>query len=87
MHKIKLNELPVNKAARVCEISGDSAPLRRIRSLGITEGAEITPLFRSPFKDPTAYLVKDCVIALRSSDCEKILVHPLSNNDRARRSI
>ena len=77
MKKIKLSELPINCSATVFEIPGESAPIKRIKSLGITEGSKITPLFRSPFKDPTAYLVKDCVIALRSTDSENILVKQL----------
>ncbi len=80
MQRIKLSDLPINSSATVCEIPFGSARINRIKSLGITEGAYITPLFRSPFKDPTAYRVKDCVIALRSTDCDLIIVKPVGSD-------
>ncbi|HAM06670.1 MAG TPA: ferrous iron transport protein A, partial [Ruminococcaceae bacterium] len=42
--------------------------------MGITEGEKIVPIMKSPFGDPTAYLSKGTVIALRESDCSKITV-------------
>lgn len=72
--EIKLGELPLGKKAVVISIKSDTLLMKRIINLGVTKGAEITPLFRAPFGDPTAYLVKGCVVALRKSDCEGIIV-------------
>ena len=75
--KIKLCELPLNQSAVVCAVANPETSLtQRIISLGISEGSRITALFQSPFNDPIAYLVKGCVIALRKSDSENILVLP-----------
>ena len=73
--KMKLCELPLNQSAVVCAIANpDTLLTKRIISLGISEGSRITALFQSPFNDPVAYLVKGCVIAMRKSDSENILV-------------
>ena len=72
--EIKLGELPLGVTAIVTSIGSDSLLMKRIINLGVTKGAEITPLFRAPFGDPTAYSVKGCVVALRKGDCEGIIV-------------
>lgn len=72
--EINLGELPLGKTAIVTDIKNNTLLMKRIINLGVTKGAEITPLFRAPFGDPTAYAVKGCVVALRKSDCAGILV-------------
>ncbi len=47
---------------------------RRLGDLGIIEGTKITRLGRSPLGDPTAYLIRGSVIALRKEDAAKVLV-------------
>ncbi|MCD8026598.1 MAG: ferrous iron transport protein A [Clostridiales bacterium] len=72
-----LNNLPLNKRVSVKKIICGEAIKNRIFDLGILENTIITPLFKSPFGDPKAYLVKNAVIALRNKDCENIIVTPL----------
>lgn len=76
LQEINLGELPLAQTAVVKQIIDNSTLMKRIISLGVTEGAEITSIFQSPFGDPTAYFVKGCVIALRKSDCKGIIVSP-----------
>ena len=47
---------------------------RRLLDLGIIEGTEIKPLYKSPSGNPTAYQVRGTVIALRSDISGKIMV-------------
>lgn len=47
---------------------------RRLFDLGFIPNTEITPIFKSVFGNPTAYLIRNITIALRSEDAEKILV-------------
>jgi len=42
--------------------------------LGIISGTAITPVFRSPIGDPTAYEVRGTLLALRQEDALKIEV-------------
>lgn len=76
MQQMNLGDLPLNQTGVVKHFLRHNTLTDRIISLGITEGAEITAAFRSPFGDPTAYFVKGCLIALRKSDCEHITVLP-----------
>jgi Fe2+ transport system protein FeoA len=42
--------------------------------LGLLPGAEVTAHLHSPLGDPTAYLVRGCLIALRRSQARLIQV-------------
>ncbi len=57
----------------------DDCPLKkRLCDIGITKGAILSCLFRSPLGDPVAFRVCDTVVALRKSDCSKIEVMSLA---------
>ena len=47
---------------------------RRLRDLGLVEGARLQCLGRSPLGDPSAYLICGAAIALRRSDSCRIEV-------------
>ena len=49
--------------------------------LGITEGTRIQSLMRSPAGDPTAYIIRGAVIALRNKDAAHILVSDCTSAD------
>lgn len=76
--KCTLNNLPLEKSAVVNGIECKDCLINRIYDMGILENTVITPLFRSTFGDPTAYLVKNAVIALRNKDSKYITVTPIS---------
>ena len=76
--KCTLNSLPLNKSASVDSINCCENLINRIYDIGILENTVITPLFRSPFGDPTAYLVKNAVIAIRNKDSKNITVTPIN---------
>ncbi len=47
---------------------------QRLIDLGLIEHTLIECLGRSPLKDPSAYLIRGSVIALRAEDSRKILI-------------
>ena len=49
--------------------------------LGITEGTRIQSLMHSPSGDPTAYIIRGAVIALRKKDAAHILVSACASPD------
>lgn len=55
----------------------ESSLRKRLCDLGITRGAEICCLFKSPLGDPIAYRVCNTVLALRKADTRRIEVTPL----------
>lgn len=75
--KCSLSSIALNNSAKICEVGCSKSLKNRLYDLGILENTVITPIFESPFGDPTAYLIKNAVIALRRKDCENILVYPL----------
>ena len=75
--KCTLNNLPLDKSAIVNSVDCKENLINRVFDLGIIKDSIITPIYRSPFGDPTAYLIKNAVVALRNKDCQKITVTPL----------
>ena len=73
-NQINLNRLPVGKKGSVAALLSDGAVRRRMLDLGIVDGTEIEPLYKSPSGNPVAYLIRGAVIALRSDVSEKISV-------------
>ncbi len=71
---MNLSDTKLNKNYIVTDVSAENALLRRFLDIGIIKGTEIKRMFTSPFGDPTAYLIKNSVIALRRSDSDKIYV-------------
>ena len=69
-----LSQLPLNQNGRIENVECNEGIKRRLLDLGIIENSNITPVFRSPFKDPTAYLIRGTIVALRSDDTRKIIV-------------
>ena len=64
-----LSELVPGENGEILDASG--AP-EHLKNMGFISGTKVKSLQRSLFKDPTAYLVRGAVIALRKKDSEKI---------------
>jgi len=73
-YEIPLNQLPLGKKANVAMLKSDGSDRRRMLDLGLVDGTEIEPLYRSPSGNPVAYFIRGAVIALRSDVSEKIIV-------------
>ena len=69
-----LNMLKTGEIAKVLRLENKGDIRRRLFDLGIIEGSEITCVFKAPFGDPTAYMIKGTIIAIRKNDSEKIVV-------------
>ncbi|MCL1901376.1 MAG: ferrous iron transport protein A [Firmicutes bacterium] len=69
---VTLNLLPIDKCAKIVNINCDKVLQRRLFDLGLISGTTVKALFKSPGSDPTAYLIRGAVIALRSDDTKKI---------------
>lgn len=72
----RLSDVPLGKTAEVLRISPNcrGAERRRFMDLGILPGTEISVEMRSPSGEPTAYRIRDAIIALRSSQANHIYV-------------
>lgn len=71
---IPLSSLPIGKKAIISKTTYSDIESRRMLDLGIIENTSITPLYKSPFGNPTAYLIRGGVFALRKETAKNILV-------------
>jgi ferrous iron transport protein A len=69
-----LDELPLEARATVTALETRGAERRRLMDLGLLPGAEVRVDMTSPLGDPTAYVVRDSMIALRRSQARAIHV-------------
>jgi ferrous iron transport protein A len=72
--EIPLNQLPIGKKGFVSRLLSDGATRKRLLDLGIIDGTEIQPLYKSPSGNPVAYFVRGAVIALRYDVSDSIMV-------------
>ena len=47
---------------------------RRLQDIGMIKGQQVTCLQKSFFGDPTAYLIRNVVVAIRKEDAEEVLL-------------
>ena len=74
METMPLTKLNLNSVGIIKEINCKSNIKRRLLDLGLVPNTSITPIMRSIAGDPTAYEVRNIILAIRKQDAEKILV-------------
>jgi len=67
-----LYELPLNTVGIIEELNCNGNIRRRLLDLGLVKGTKITPVFKSPSGDPTAFEIRKTLIALRKEDSSLI---------------
>lgn len=70
-----LADLSQGNTATVSKLSLDGSIRRRLQDIGLIPGTEVKCIQKSPLGDPTAYLVRGAVIALRYEDSSRVIVH------------
>ncbi len=81
--KTTLDKLPVNKTGEILEVGVSPVIKKRLLDLGMVNETKIKALYKSPLGDPTAYLLRGSVIALRSDDTKQIKIKLSGDNDGA----
>ena len=61
-----LNNLNINEEALIVLNAIKTPNKQNIINLGVTEGSKIKCLYRSPFKDPTAYEIKNTILQCKT---------------------
>ncbi len=67
-----LTALREGESGYVTEISAGPAMARRLFDLGLVRGTRVTCIARSPSGDPSAYLIRGALIALRRGDAQDV---------------
>ena len=71
---MNLSDINVGEKVTVCELKARDSMRRRLLDIGLVENTPVECVGRSPLGDPSAFLIRGAVIALRSEDCKNILV-------------
>ena len=69
-----LHELPLNKTGIIVNLNCENSIKQRLLDLGLVPGTYITPLFTSPFDEPTAFEFRNTIVSIRKEDCLSIFV-------------
>ena len=69
---MSLYELPLNTIGIIDTLNCNGNIRRRLLDLGLIKGTKITPVFKSPSGDPTAFEIRKTLIALRKEDSNLI---------------
>lgn len=69
-----LSDMKPGQSATVKKVLSEGSIRRRLLDIGLIENTKVICLGKSPAGDPCAFLVRDAVIALRTKDCQNILV-------------
>ena len=69
-----LDSLSPGDGARIDRLTSKCSMKGRLEGLGFCPGAEIRCVMRSPLGDPTAYLIRGTLIALRRSDARFVAI-------------
>ncbi len=80
MNRCLLSQLEIGESAEVLEVTLSSFMRRRLLDIGVTRGAIIKKIMKSRGGDPSAYLIRGTVMAIRKKDAEGILVLRGENN-------
>ncbi len=75
MHgKIRLCDMCPGQTGCVFSLSEESSISGRLRDLGLIKGTRVECVLKSPLGDPTAYLIRGALIALRRDDAKYVLI-------------
>ena len=70
-----LSDLAPGQRGTVRALGATGAMRRRMLDIGLAPGTEVECLGRSPAGDPSAYLIRGAVIAIRARDSRQILIN------------
>nr|WP_077610011.1 FeoA family protein [Clostridium sp. Marseille-P2415] len=76
-----LADLKRGQRAVIAKLAAYDDMRRRLQDIGLIEGTVVECLGKSPLGDPTAYLIRGAVIALRSEESGRVLVDPKKEDE------
>lgn len=76
--EVPLSSVPVGSPCRVTRLLVSDHVRRRLLDIGLVPATTVTPVRRSPAGDPTAYLIRGALVALRQEQADKVMVQVCS---------
>ncbi len=78
---LPMSELQKGESGIVIEINTKGLMRQRLMEMGLTRGVEVKFLRKGAFGDPTSYLIRGTVIALRKEEASEIKVKKNDSNN------
>lgn len=72
--QLSLDDIVPGQQAVVCTLLATGSMRRRLLDIGLVKDTRVECLGRSPGGDPSAFLIRGAVIAIRAKDCKNILI-------------
>lgn len=69
-----LSDMQIGDKGIIKKLNVNENIKRRLQDLGLIEGTYIECILKSPFSDPSAYLIRGALIAIRKEDGKNIEV-------------
>ncbi len=69
-----LSDMKVGTKAVIKKMNANENIKRRLLDLGLIEGTCVECVLKSPFNDPSAYMIRGAIIAIRKEDSQNIEV-------------
>lgn len=66
--------LKIGEEGSVKQLKSSGRMRRRLLDIGLVENTSVQCLGRSPSGDPSAYLIRGAVIAIRKENCKEIMI-------------
>lgn len=76
-NKKSLSDIAPGESAVIRRLCSTGGMRRRLLDIGLIENTKVECVGRSAGGDPSAYLIRGAVIALRSEDAREIFVDPI----------
>ena len=70
-----LNDIAIGEKANVEKLLSTGTIRRRLLDIGLIENTSVECVGKSPCGDPSAFLIRGAVIAIRAEDCRNILIN------------
>ena len=70
----RLSQLLPDYKCRVLSVNSKYEIRRRLLDMGLIPGTLVTCVFKSPWGDPSAYLIRGALVALRKEDADEIMI-------------
>ncbi len=71
---VRMNTINPGQSAIVKKINAEENMQRRFLDIGLIDDTKIECIGRSPSGDPSAYLIRGAVIAIRGENCSDIML-------------
>lgn len=71
---LTLNDIKPGEHAVVHSLNTTGSMRRRLLDIGLVANTDVSCIGRSPSGDPSAFLIRGAVIAIRSEDCRNIRI-------------